>query len=217
MAISFDNYTLYNGPGGESTMTQAVTVTGSNTFLFVDVRFQATTDQVTGVTCNGVAMTKLQFLNVGIAGNDGNTVFYLFGATTGNVVASLGTAVGSNLRIASYAGVSNAGLDSSGNFNAGAPATTLSISLTSVADNSWMVGMMRNQAGAFTMTSGTDRSASDAVIIADSNGPIHPAGSATLSGTHTIHYDAAIAVTIAPALTTTAVTPKTTLALLGVG
>lgn len=219
-AIAFDNFTSYDGPGNENTSTFSHTNTGSNLFMVVHTRAVSGTETVTGTTYNAVSMTKSANLNVGVASNDNISFFYKAGPSSGanNVVVSSSNSNLENHRAASYTGASQGAIDNTGSTNPGnSGATSLSLSITSVADNCWITAGLRNEAGDFTASVGTLRGAGNAIAICD-NGPKTPAGSVTVTATHSAHYDAAMGVTFAPAAAGGGgVKPRINLPLLGVG
>lgn len=204
MAIAFDLTTPYDGPL-EATSTFTHVITGSNPFLFLFIRRNTNPADVTGVTCNGTAMTLVpsSALTVGVAGNDGMVSYYMFNPPTGTVtiVISCSSALfGTNARAASYTGVLSTSLDSNVTTNPNnSGATTLTLTTTTVADNCWLIAGMRNQTGNFTAGANTTmRGASNALSIADSNAAQTPAGSKSLAATHGAGYDGGTIISISP-------------------
>ena len=184
MAIAFD--AAVNGglvfPG--TSLTWSHTCSGSDRILFVGV-VGGTTDTVTGVTYDGVAMT---LVNKCVAGADFYSyLFYLIAPSTGahNVVisASSGLIIGLS---SSYTGVSQTGQpDSSSTKISTVASATYTQSTTTVADNSWTIFHLREStgrdatAGAGTVTR-IEYGAAGAHIC-DSGGAITPAGSSSLN------------------------------------
>lgn len=93
--ISLVNTASASVGGGTSTVTlSSFTVSSTNNLLLVAVNDQANSGgswatNVTGVTCNGVAMTKIgvQYVDTGPYGNN-TSLWGLLGPTTGNIVAT---------------------------------------------------------------------------------------------------------------------------------
>lgn len=75
-----------------STTTAAITVSGTNNMLLVAVSDQDNSNNantnVTGVTCNGVAMTKIDVQAVNAGYGNSISLWGLLGATSGNIVAT---------------------------------------------------------------------------------------------------------------------------------
>lgn len=138
MAIAFDAAVSGNLVT-TGTATLSHTCTGSNRILLVYVYSNNTVKTVTGVTYNGVAMTKLM---EGAVTNQYNAVFYLVAPATGanSIIATI-SASGTNWGIcsASYTGVSQVSP-----INVSANDNTTSQSLTSTVDNCWLTAFFSN-------------------------------------------------------------------------
>ncbi len=210
MAIAFDAASAVPGDGSPSA-TKTYTghsVTGNNTVLFVAFFAISSSDSVTGVTWGGTAMTQLAKQQ--LYSNRWHYVYGLVGAATGahNVVASFSPNDGWDCpQVVSYTGVKQTGLPDTVLIQ-GAGSTTFSISRTSVADNCWMGAFIRAFNIPVVTSSGdvtrSTTAAPDYSIWVDSNGPITPAGSHTISGTcANSGENAQMAVTFAPASATT--------------
>lgn len=198
-----------NAGSSVTSFTYAYTCTScatSNGFLAVFSRRDSSGATMSGATYNGVAMTQAIGSPISGDANDNGYFWYMFGPASGanNIVLS-GSSANFQTAAASYTGVSQSGLDNHGaegptNVN---PST---ISITTVADNSWILGFMRNGTGTCT-PSGTGvfrTSGNDNQFIEDNNAPKTPAGSTTLACTWaTGSYQYIIAVTIAPAAVST--------------
>lgn len=193
MAIAFDAATdggLVN-PG--TSLTWSHTVTGSNRILRVGcfgdlVSGDATGVKITGATADAVAMNLI----TKIAENNGATpaadrwvyLFELPGIAAGSVAiainASSSIAIGG--AAASYNGAAQTGQPDAftTNFTNG---TTLTTSLSSIADNCWF-GLVAKQSAA-TPTAGTGATtrvtSTSGIVLMDSNGPKTPAGSYSMT------------------------------------
>lgn len=181
MAIAFDA-TSYSQANGTS-LTVSHTCTGSNRILITGYyNNSGSSDPVTAMTYAGVAMTKI----VGSAGSSGiyRALYYLIAPATGAndlVVTTSGT-VTSGLISASYTGVSQAGQpDASGTSIVDTSVTNpVSKSITTVADNCWIVGFYKNDSFQSTTTTGFTNRYAPAYTserIGDSNAVKTPAGS----------------------------------------
>ena len=178
MAIAFDAATNgnYNG-GSANNVTFSHTCTGSDLILLVGI--YATSLNTTGVTYNGVSMTE-----IGTAfaiGSDNLSAWYLVNPATGanNVVATLSGTGGGQGGSLSYTGASQTGQPDANNTTSGS-GTSLTNTLSTVADNSWRAIYAHWSAGG-TIVAGTNStkrgSANTNEGWFDSNGPITPAGS----------------------------------------
>lgn len=203
MAIAFDFGST--GTASATSVTVAHTVSGSDRILLTGVTTGDGSSQgddvVTGVTYNGVSMTRINTVV-----NTGNTsrsyLYYLLAPATGtnNVVASLSTSRRVRASSASYTGVGNGQPDASN--TATDSSNPYSISVTTVADNCWVVGFDGNGAGeAITAgTSTTARGGSGTTgMIGDNNAAKTPAGSVTLNFASTDGFpNALVAASISP-------------------
>lgn len=203
MAIAFDASSTGEQVPGTSPITFSHTCTGSNLVLLVGVE---TITTCSGVTYNGVAMTQLVTTNVG------GVVNYLFGlvapATGANnvVVSFTGGSTYCRAVAASYTGVSQTGLpDATGSNTIAGSSTTMTTTLTTVANNCWTALFTFTTVPGATAGTGTTLRKADAqsyAILFDSNGAV-VAGSNSLiinytSGTGTV----GVMVSIAPVSTT---------------
>lgn len=206
MAIAFDaatNPALANS----TSLTYSHTCTGSDRILYVSVMMRNMT--ITGVTYNGVSMTEIGS-RVLIGNNDYLAHYYLIAPATGanNVVVS-GSA--SNIIISgatSYTGCAQSSQPDANNNRAVTTTSTLTTSLTTVADNSWAVLSARgNSTGNTTAGTGTTQRANTNgyMQMYDGNGAVTPAGSTSLNTTQTsqpiVHLMASFAPAAAAAAT----------------
>lgn len=186
MAIAFDLATG-SSTGAASSLTFSHTCTGSNLMLFVGVYCNITTETITGVTYNGVAMTQIT-KNV----NSSNSNLYLYalaGPATGanNVVISSSASTSIGGVAMSYTGVNQSvTLDNFNNQLSSGTTTNLTATLTSVTDNCWMIMFGGRQRVPTAGTGSTFRAVdTDGGWKGfDSNGPIHPAGANSMDMTY---------------------------------
>ena len=188
MAIAFDaaSNPSFKGSSGTS-YTRTHTCSGSDRILFVTAyAFNSPAPVVSGVTYNGVAMTKVAAVNKQT--NDEMSLWYLINPATGsnNVVMTTSSAA-SNMGscCASYTGASQSGGIDSSNSGTANPNTTLTVSTTTIADNCWVVGTAST--GSATLTLSTGFGATRATLAAykcgDSNAVKSPAGSYSMTVT----------------------------------
>lgn len=125
MAVAYDAYSR-SGDGFASSVTWAHTCAGSDRYLLVGIYCDSASDQVTGVTYNGVAMTRIARFASGVS-------IYLYGLVapaTGanNIIASFTGAIGADVAAMSFTGVDGASAvnDNDGLLNGfqSSPATT---------------------------------------------------------------------------------------------
>lgn len=199
MAIAFDTVSGLQSATSNS-ITYSHTCTGSDRFLMVGVNtFDATTN-VTGVTYNGVAMTAHPSNPQSSGASERIWVYYLANPASGanNVVVSLSASVFVLSEAISHTGAVG-GFDSSG-ANA-VTNTSITVSVTTIADNTWLVGWFRGvAAGNFTAGANTTlRSAPSDLMMADTNAAQTPPGSksmtVSLGSSDTM---AALAISISP-------------------
>ena len=177
MAIAFD--AAASGTVTGTSLTYAHTCSGSNRILFVGVDvFNPNTDDVTGVTYGGVAMTQIG-TSVAIDVQR-DYLYYLINPPTGanNVVVSKTSSVAIRSASASYTDANRLGQPDASGTNSAATATSVAKALTTVADNCWMVSFVMNDANTSVVDTGTTLRGTAAFhAIGDSNGVITPAGS----------------------------------------
>lgn len=177
-----------NNGGGSAGLTFAYTCgSGNNRLLVVLVLGDTSVNDVTGVTYNGVSMTLAAPPGLAPGGPDNRWLylFWLIAPATGtnNVVISASSTHFILGGAADYTGVSQTGQPDATTTHAGSGSiTSLTTSITTVADNSWAV-LAENNGGGLppTANTGTIRRAVDAAFSAwglfDSNGPVTPPGS----------------------------------------
>ncbi len=200
-AIALDN-TGQTASANASTVTIAsFVVSATNPMIFVVVRDLDNT--LTGITYNSVAMTQIG--STQSAGGNNTSFWYLYGQSgTHDIVATKGSG-SSNIRIAadSYTGVNQATPEAN-TTGTGPGGTSFSQSVTTIADNAWVVwGVGQNTGSPPTAGSGTTLRIDDAkaVAIMDFGSAKTPAGSVTLNASTAGSADAwgGTIVSIAPA------------------
>jgi hypothetical protein len=163
-----------------SSLTWSHTCSGSDRILWVQCARDATVDNITGVTYNGVAMTLLDKQTNSTDRIE--YVFYLIAPDTGthDVVVSASLAVPSIFgNSSSYTGAKQSGVPDASTKQSisGSPYTT---SLTTIADNCWTILFTTTSATTPVASTGSTLRASNGTVggekIFDSNGPITPAG-----------------------------------------
>lgn len=215
MAIARDNAAKIGAATGSTGLSGAYTCTGTNLVLLAF----AERDNANVQTCtyNSVSMTLVGSFayNVGSGGRFMDVFILAAPATGSNTLASSGT--GSTYRALfgmSYTGVNQVSTADNSNSNSTSGVSSLTVSLTPVASNCWIVGMaMDDNGGTMTATNSSviNGSASanpgGANIMFDTNGTA--SGSTTMGASSTVAGGFGIAVvSIAPVSATTTAYPK---------
>lgn len=182
MAIALDAVTDQAQATG-STYSFSHTCTGSDRILWVGI-FGDTTDTLTGITYNGVAMTVAQKVGMGF-GDRWIYLYYLVNPATGSntVSATFSASTAAKAVAVSYTGAKQTGQPDNSNNWTDLFVSSISHSITTVADNCWMVFIAKTN-GAGTPSAGTgstSRGGSNSFAFFDSNGPITPAGSYSMA------------------------------------
>lgn len=203
MAIALDTFTSSDS-GNVISVTQAHTCTGSNLILWVGIMVYEPTggDCITGVTYNGVAMT--QDSKIACSSTEELYLYYLVNPATGtnNIVVSASTTVDEfYVRAASYTGVAQSS-PSIRTSSGPTSATSLTTTLTTTADNSWLVGIYNSNGSDLSAgTNTTARNSSSGKIFCDTNAAQTPAGSKSMQVTGTSSTKTGLMVAIAPYVT----------------
>lgn len=184
MAIAFDTATnpaLANATSN----TVAHTCTGTDRFLYVSVWMRAVT--CTGVTYGGVAMTEIG-TRVLTGDSDYIAHYYLKNPASGsnNIVASFSGSNYSMVGAASYTGVDQTSPLDANNNRAATTSSNLTTSVTTVADNCWVLASVRAHSdGVSAAGTGTTQRAtvSGYTQMYDKNSAVTPAGSASINTT----------------------------------
>lgn len=208
-AIAFDATSTQGQSGATvSPATWSHTVTGSNTVLDVCIEGNGTSDFSTGASYNGVAMTK-----VATKLDNTNGIFVdqyqLFNAATGahNVSTTFTTGSGKQILAGAISFSGASAFDASGTKNGTIPPQPSS-SLTTVANNSWVVDCVGiNDNTAITKAAGQTQAVQNNAQSGDFHtlamsykGAVTPAGSTQMSWTGGTNGDnwVALSVSISP-------------------
>jgi hypothetical protein len=190
MAIAFD-------VAAQGASNWSHTCTGSNLLLVVTV-FSAG-DTVTAVTYNGVAMTLIAKV-----GEGGSTLFsytyYLIAPAVGSHTVAVTGAFAQGAS-ASYTGCLPSGQPDASASLANQTGSPVTGTVTTVADNCWAVLTGVQSGSTVTYTSCTNRiTDTSGILLADTNGVKHPAGSVAMSVSQAAGTSwATIAFSLAPA------------------
>ncbi len=204
MAIAFDAVSGFQQVGAPATsITLAHTIgAGSNMMLVVGIcETSGSSDTVlSSVTYNGVAMTR--FPNGFAAKNARVWMYYLANPASGthNIVATFNASLVPSVGGISYSGVS-AIPDGGANNTSGPGASSVTVNLTTTADNCWTVGLAHADGASPSYTSGvTARGtlSNDNNKLADSNAAKTPAGVYSMVFSATNSSFEAILVSLAP-------------------
>ena len=181
MAILFN--VAASGSATATSLTYSHTCGGTDRILFVAV-FTDTADNVdnvTGITYNTVAMTRVDsFRSPGLGGH---VMYMLVNPASGanNVVVSSAASVTIYASSASYTGALQTGQPDANNGAATDPATSQLVNVTTVLDNCRLVSSAgRKQGSGVTISASTgvtDRNINTAIAIGDSNDSKSPPGS----------------------------------------
>lgn len=185
MAIAYDS-SANGGSTSTSSLTFSHTCTGSNLVLTVFIKIFNTSNVLTGVTYNGVAMTAAS--SGQDAGSRWSYVYTLINPATGannvNITTSSATYVGGTSQ--SYTGCRQTSQPDVVGTPLNTASTTVDTTLTTITDNSWLIGSY-NGARAYTAGSGTTsrqfNGSPDQLYSFDSGGAKTPTGSYSLLGT----------------------------------
>lgn len=222
-AIAFDNALNLGSSTVGTTLTTSFTVgAGSNRILFVGAVGDNTgsaTDDITGATYNGVAMTLID--KTFVAADRYRYLFYLVNPASGanNVVITSSTNGGFKAgAVASYTGASQTGQPDASGKNQDTN-NTLTTTATVVASNSWMI-MAGGVGGgtAVASTGSTLRDTATNIGMFDSNGTV-ATGSQSMtivtSDSPTTHPIMGIMASFSPAIAATSPSIESDLILFG--
>jgi len=189
-SIAYDSVSVgVLNPAGTS-LTFSHTCTGDNLVLLVGmIEKNGVAEVCTGVTYNGVALTKIGAIRQdGIGPGRWVSLWYLINPATGanNIVISFSESITARGHGCSYTGAKQSGQpDASGTQATSSDVATYNHSLASVADNCWHLFIVHNKAGVQAAGTGTTlRGVADTSNIMDSNSAKTPAGSVTLQATY---------------------------------
>lgn len=224
MAIAFDNSaTAGANPTSGSAFSFSYTTSGSNRILFVGIASLFGGDNVTAVTYGGAAMTLISKSAINGFGGSQQYLYYLINPASGANNVSISVPSGNELAVgvASYTGALQSGQPDASATNTATSSSTASVSVTTIANNAWVMAFICNTGSLVTAGSGTTvrsngtPSSTIPVGVVDNNTAKTPAGSVTLNVTagdasarswelHAASFSPALA--SAPTVTTGAVT-----------
>lgn len=203
MAIALD--AVVNASfGGSATLTKtwSHTCSGTDRILFVNVLVGGITDIVTGVTYNGVSMTRVN----GQAADFYMSTYALMNPASGtnDVVVTCSSSTNIIPHSISYTGVSQTGQPEVNGLNSAGAGSSITSSLTTISDNSWVMMFMRkNSGGSATAGASTTSRVDDSTYglhCFDSNAAVTPAGSRSLIANHSTSSKWTVMVAFAPAV-----------------
>lgn len=182
MSVAFDAALQPQVNGSVTSVTRSFTTSGTDRFLNTWGLTTSVAD-MTGVTYNSVSLTKAGELNVDAFATE---TYYLINPASGanNIVWSNGTSTTFVTSATSYNGVKQSFTPTT-NTSTG-NSSTMSGTLTTVSDNSWIVWNTRNNSGAAATGTNYVRRADNAingVSIGDTDAAITPAGATSVSVT----------------------------------
>lgn len=165
--------------------TVSFTTSGSDRYLLVGSLKQSS-HWFTAFTYAGTGMTEIGTKQFYSAAGEYNQTWSLLNPATGtnNIVGTESASGTEGIIAISYSGVDTSALDTS-NIASSATATNITNTMTTTADNCWLVGYFRF-AGTISAGSNTTlrRSASN-INVGDTNAAQTPAGSHSIAGTQT--------------------------------
>lgn len=182
MAVIFDNSSENQLPNTTSLTVSHTCGTQLNRALFVFISTRdTTTDKVTGVTYNSVAMSRHNIWNDGT-----HTVYlyYLMAPSTGtnDIIISLSSANDCRAIGLSYFNAQQSGFPDANGTKAETGVTSITHSITTVLDNSWTLIFARGSTSAPTSyTGGTIRKSAGEDSAGDTNELKTPPGSVSVT------------------------------------
>jgi len=190
MAIAFvQNSSSYHNQVGTQNSVSPTFTSLTDGIGLVWVEGNTVSIDPTGVTWDGVAMTKINTFNTGTARQTSISLWGILSPATGTktITATFAASANSNLLWATYSGVSQSDaistLQNSTNGTVGAATSTgfITTALTPANANSWIAAFGIDLASSFTVTSGTTQRYWANWSIVDSGGIV--SGSTTLGAT----------------------------------
>ncbi len=190
MTIAFDAASGAGDGSNTTSRTVSHTCTGSDRALVLGVQSGATppSDIITGATYNGVSMTLVAKLVT----NSSHPVylFYLSNPASGthDIVVSASGSQTILMAAASYTGVNQSGQPEAFNSLTAQTSASVTVAVTTVTDNAWTVLVAGDSAGTVGAGTGSTKRAGDGLAgdltaVFDSNGPISPAASNSMTAT----------------------------------
>jgi hypothetical protein len=182
--IAFDAVAASEVAPGTS-LTWSHTCSGSNRILFVGITILSGSDLVTGVTYDGVAMTRVATI-VETGGTQTLYLYALVNPATGanNVVVSVSSSITIRATSASYTGARQSGIPDASGTKTTASTTSQALAVTTVTDKSWMVSFAIGTSDQPAASTGvTSRQSATNRALGDSAADITPAGSYSMTWT----------------------------------
>lgn len=221
-AIAFDAVTQSYGQVSGTTATLSHTATGSNLLAVTSILTgNLVGSGITSVLYNGSAMT-----GTGDVASDGSAnlvtayLYWKVAPSTGSQTISVTAPVSYDnysMACTSYSGAAQTGQPDAHSKTQNTSATTsTTLTVTTVADNSWLVGIFRTEVGGATVGAGTtSRYNNGDGALADSGGAKTPAGSYSLIYNFGSSVNCGVIMAFAPAGAATTIVHRLTL--LGAG
>ena len=211
MAIAFDAAAGGNngGAGGNYDFTGLTVGSGSDRWLLVGVTHTSVVNNVTAVTWDqggtNQAMTKIGSDQLGVSRY--HQMWSLKAPTSGNKTLRVTQSGGDYILVAAAA---YTGVDNTGSVNPEASAqntadpTPISLSVTTLTDNAWLVMTASGESGTTVASTGMTKRAGDGFggdicIIGDSGGAKSPTGSYSIEASCASGNMAGHVVSLAPA------------------
>lgn len=207
MAVAFDTASGSYDGGSVASITLNKTSSGSNRIAVIAYMPGGNVgDTSSGVTVGGNAATLVD--KRAVNASQYVYLYYYINPPTASTayVASSSVNTDMGIAVATYTGAKQSGQPDA-SVSSGATGN-LTLTVTTVADNSWLVGAARNT-GTGPMVVGTGTTSRDATnllfTLADSNGAKTPAGSYSLEFTAAAGNSGGVMMSIAPAVDAAAV------------
>lgn len=200
MAIAYDTSTSSAYQGGASpTMTHSAS--GSDRLAVISIF--STVDPVTSVTYAGNACTFIdKLLMTGAAAGQYIHLYYYLNPPTGSQTIQVNTSGNllGYISVATYTGVKQSGQPDASNKGGSSSTSSQSVSVTTTADNSWLIGYAYT---GNTMSAGTGTTLRGGPVagilqMIDANSATTPAGSDSLIVTQTASFAGMIVASFAP-------------------
>lgn len=202
MAIAFVSYTAQATYGPGTTITNSLDAgSAANRVLICGVTGDTTSDLMTNATYNGVAMTK-----IGVVKNPGSGARYIYLWMLVNPASGTNDLVYTNSSSAYcfsgatvLSGVSAEDTTVSAKTKTAGSGSTYNHSITTVADNCWLVGFTSNNGNNISAGANTTlREASASSVRSDTNAAQTPAGAYALNWSATSAEWASVVTAVAP-------------------
>jgi hypothetical protein len=214
MAIAFDAASSgIKNNSASTSLTVAHTCSGENRILFVALTTCLNADPCTGITYNGTAMTRIDYI---APYSNGNTeLWYLINPDSGthDIVASYSSRNYVWFTAASYTGALQSGVPDASAKASSPSSYTITGTVTTVADNCWVVMSAFGNSAGHTAGSGTTIRATNPTdgrqSIADSDSAKTPAGEVTLTVNCTGDCVGSVTASLAPSASVDPVVSRT--------